>query len=143
MTIENKNLSYGCVINTLKKVNELFTPPLSESVDIEQFADKLSKRADFAICYLQGKPSGFTAYYLNSAARQIYITLICVDRDFQSHGIGGKLIGHLKNIASVKGYTSIALEVNKANIKAYHFYKKLGFKEREDRGEKFLMIKEL
>lgn len=27
MTIENKNLSYGCVINTLKKVNELFTPP--------------------------------------------------------------------------------------------------------------------
>lgn len=42
---------------------------------------------------------------------------------------------------SVEEFTSIGLEVVKANVGAYKFYKKQGFIEQEDRGEKFLMIK--
>lgn len=87
--------------------------------------------------------AGFAAYYLNHSDQQIYITLICVDRLFQSHGIGGKIIDYLSSLASKEEYDSIALEVNKANGKAHRFYVKHGFIEQEDRGEKLLMKKTL
>ncbi len=87
--------------------------------------------------------AGFTAYYLNDSAHQVYITLICVDSAYQSHGIGSKMISWLSSLAKKEGYTSIALEVNKANGKARRFYVKHGFVEIEDRGEKLLMKKTL
>ena len=42
-----------------------------------------------------------------------------------------------------EGFETIALEVVKTNQTAYHFYKKQGFIEQEDRGKKFLMRKTL
>lgn len=88
---------------------------------------------------------GFTAYYLNSANHQIYVTLICVDSIHQAHGIGGKMLEYL--VARIqtedKLYNTIALEVNKQNGKALRFYQKQGFKEQEDRGEKLLMVKNI
>ena len=86
---------------------------------------------------------GFTAYYLNSEKHQIYITLICVDSNYQAHGIGGKMLAYI--VANEKGrnvlYNTIALEVNKLNGKAHRFYLRQGFIEQEDRGEKLLMVK--
>lgn len=107
------------------------------------FAEKLSDKANFAVCTCDDEMAGFTAYYLNCSARQVYITLICVDSMFQSHGIGGKMIDWLSSLAKKEGYTSIALEVNKVNGKAHRFYVKHGFVEQEDRCEKLLMKKTL
>ena len=86
---------------------------------------------------------GFTAYYLNSAAHQVYVTLICVEAKHQARGIGGKMLEHIAASAKTidKNYDTIALEVNKRNNKAYSFYLRQGFKEKEDRGYKFLMVK--
>ncbi len=91
----------------------------------------------------EGVLLGFTAYYLNAMAHQIYITLICVDEGCQAQGIGGKMLDHVTTCAKATGcgYESIALEVNKRNGKAYRFYLKQGFKKQEDRGEKLLMRK--
>jgi len=67
--------------------------------------------------------------------------LICVDTAFQSKGIGSRLISYLSSLANNGIFDSIALEVNKTNLKAYNFYVKQGFIETEDRGKKMLMIK--
>ena len=50
------------------------------------------------------------------------------------------MLSRLKELSS-DGFSSIALEVKKTNISAYQFYKKHGFIEKEDRGEKLLMEK--
>ncbi len=139
--IENRRLPFEFVSETLKKISSLFTPPISESLDIEAYARKLSDKATFAVCTCDDEMAGFTAYYLNGSAHQVYITLICVDSAFQSQGIGGKMIDYLSSLSKDAGYDCIALEVNKANGKAHRFYVKHGFVEQEDRGEKLLMKK--
>lgn len=86
---------------------------------------------------------GFTAFYKNKELKQIYVTLICVDKRFQGQGIGGKMLMTLATSFKSEGFNTIALEVVKANDAAYHFYKKYGFIELEDRGKKFLMLKNI
>lgn len=122
-----------------------FYPPLSESVDIEAYAKKLSDKAEFIVCMDGDELLGFTAYYLNTVKHQIYITLICVDSSYQAHGIGSKMLDHIAVKAQTvdDSYSTIALEVNRRNGKAYRFYQKQGFLELENRGEKLLMVKNI
>ena len=47
----------------------------------------------------------------------------------------------LEILSKNKDFSSIGLEVNKVNTKAYNFYIKENFKIKEDRTEKFLMEK--
>ena len=143
--IEIRKLSFEFVYDTLKDMSSLFIPPLSESLDIKSYAKKLSDKAQFVVCMNEDKMIGFTAYYLNSFAQQIYITLICVHIKYQSYGIGGMMLNYVASCTgeSDKLYDTIALEVNKKNGKAHRFYLKQGFEEQEDRGEKLLMVKHI
>jgi ribosomal protein S18 acetylase RimI-like enzyme len=140
-----KRLSFDEVHNLLLRMSDCFTPPLSQGVDIQEYSKKLASYANFLTCEENGQVLGFIAYYQNYAAKQIYITLICVDEKFQRSGIGAKLLERLQQVAkgSGKKYQSIGLEVNKVNSKAHCFYVKYGFVEQEDRGEKLLMEKTL
>lgn len=94
------------------------------------------------VCSEEKDIKGFTAFYKNVDAKQLYITLICVDKQLQGQGLGSKMLETLEALKD-EGFENIALEVVKANQTAYHFYKKHGFIELEDRGEKFLMGKTL
>lgn len=98
--------------------------------------------ASFVVCRDGKDVKGFAAFYKNVDAKQLYVTLICVDKQFQGQGLGSKMFEVLESLKS-EGFDTIALEVVKTNRIAYHFYKKHGFVELEDRGEKFLMRKTL
>ena len=143
--MEIRKLSFEFVYDTLKNMSSLFVPPLSESLDIESYAKKLSDKAQFIVCMNEDKMIGFTAFYLNSIAQQIYIPLICVDEKYQTHGVGSKMLDFLYFYSEglVANYNTIGLEVNKKNSKAYRFYLKQEFEEHEDRGCKLLMVKQI
>lgn len=94
------------------------------------------------VCSDEKDVKGFTAFYKNVGAKQLYITLICVDKQLQGQGIGSQMLETLESLKS-EGFETVALEVLRTNQTAYHFYKKHGFIEQEDRGEKFLMRKTL
>lgn len=98
--------------------------------------------ASFVVCRDGKDVKGFTAYYKNVDAKQLYVTLICVDKQLQGQGLGSKMLEILESLKD-EGFEAIALEVVKTNQTAYHFYKKQGFIEQEDRGKKFLMRKTL
>lgn len=127
-------------ISLMQKVSAYFYPPLSNSVDLGAYSEKLYNYASFVTAEENGDIIGLTAYYRNNEACQLYIPLICVDPSSQSRGIGGKMLKQLTEL-SAEGYHSIALEVRKTNVSAYQFYKKHEFIEKEDRGEKFLMVR--
>ena len=143
--IECRRFSYEIVSAILVRVSSLFTPPLSDGLDMEQYAHKLSEKAIFLTCCEAEKMVGFIAYYLNEQVKEFYITLICVDSAYQTNGIGSQMLDKLIRIARQSRISceTIALEVNKQNSKAYSFYKKHGFVEQEDRGTKILMKKNL
>ena len=98
--------------------------------------------ASFVVCRDGKDVKGFAAFYKNVDANQLYVTLICVDKQLHGQGIGSKMLEILESLKD-EGFEAIALEVVKTNQTAYHFYKKHGFIELEDRGEKFLMRKTL
>ena len=129
-------------LKLMEKTSKLFTPPLSEVIDIEEYSHKLYSRASFAVCWEVGQIKAFTAFYKNQETRQLYVSLICVAEDFQHRGLGRRMLDMLASLKK-ESFSSIGLEVVKTNKKAYIFYKKNGFVEQEDRGLKLLMQKKL
>ena len=141
-TYRNAFLSKDKFKSLMQKVDKHFTPPVSEEIDLAVYSEKLYAHASFVVAEENKEVIGFTAFYLNIEAKQLYIPLICVDPNCQNHGIGGKMLETLAQMAA-DGFHSIGLEVKKTNDVAYRFYKKHGFVEQEDRGKKFLMLKRL
>ena len=135
-------LSNECFGSLMKEADKLFTPPISEGIDLKAYSEKLYAYASFVVCRDGKDVKGFAAFYKNVDAKQLYVTLICVDKQLQGQGLGGKMLEVLESLKG-DGFDTIALEVVKTNQTAYHFYKKHGFIELEDRGEKFLMRKTL
>lgn len=126
----------------MKKADKLFTPPISDVIDLDTYSEKLYTYANFVVCYDEKKIDGFIAFYRNVTEKQLYITLICVDKVCQQQGVGSQMLDVLSSLKN-EGFSSIGLEVVKENLNAYNFYKHHGFVEQEDRGEKLLMQKEL
>lgn len=115
-------------------------PPLSDSVELRAYANKLYDNASFVIASEEGEFVGFAAFYCNKALKQLYVPLICVAPSSQGRGIGGLMLSSMEK-QSLKDFYTIGLEVRKSNVQALHFYKKHGFIEKENRDEKFLMEK--
>lgn len=125
-----------------KRGRYIIYPPISAGIDLNAYSEKLYAHASFVVCSDEKDVKGFTAFYKNVEAKQLYVTLICVDKQFHGQGIGSQMLETLESLKS-EGFETVALEVLKTNQTAYHFYKKHGFIEQEDRGEKFLMRKTL
>ena len=57
--------------------------------------------------------------------------------------IGTKLISLAENYSESIGIPAIVLHVEKTNEGAYQLYRKLGYRDHEDQGNRILMVKEL
>lgn len=127
----------------IMKVDSWFISPLfSRSINKEEYCNKLYTKASFVIVEDNDEIVGFTAFYKNTEIMQLYIPIIGVDNKCRKLGLGSRMLDRLQEYKT-EGYRSIGLEVKKASEGAYKFYKKHGFKETEDRGEKLLMVKSL
>lgn len=131
---------------TLELLNEFdmeFSPHLSSYVDIKEYAEKLSRYANFLIAEEQCRVIGHLAFYKNQNVMELYITSFCVSITHRSRGVGKKLLNYLCNIGLSEGYTNISLEVHKNNKNAFGFYKKMQFEISQVRSETILMNKRI
>lgn len=141
MQFEIRQLNCESVASILIATDKEFAPPLSQIVDIQQYAAKLAKYAKWATCFIDDEFVGGVAFYENQRENQLYVSYVCVLPHCRKQGIGKSLFDFI--VRHTNGFNSIALEVNKKNIKAYSFYIKYGFSVAEDRDDKFLMAKRL
>lgn len=137
MKIVSQSLSYGEVLALLKKGNGDFSPSLDSSLDLEQYAQKLSKNADFVLLQDGIDYKGCIAYYKNAEGKFVFITHFWVSRELQGHGYGKQMLTSLIDSFN-ESYNEIRLEVVKKNT-ALYFYKKQGFNVVEDHFDKLLM----
>ena len=137
-----------CVITTLEEYavfsllvnnDNSFIPPISQSIDIQQYALKLAKHAQFVICSEANTYVGMIAFYTNIKENQIYIPYVHVSPNYRRQGIAEYMFNYLQQ--NISGYDTMALEVRKENKAACDLYKKLNFKLVEKRGEKYLMVR--
>ena len=145
MELYIKDLKSDEVLNILDDYDEVFSPAISNGLELLSYAEKLSRNGHFVLAQsseIEGAISGFIAYYLNPNGRYAYIPFIAVKPNYQYLGIGHLMLEHLEKSLGAE-YCKIILEVRKKNDIAYNFYISNGYMIAEDRGEKLLMIKML
>jgi ribosomal protein S18 acetylase RimI-like enzyme len=129
------------IINLLTKLNNIYDGKLI-TINIEQYVEKITKKASIIAIYAYGNLQGFIAYYDNDSNKETaYLTMIAIDPDIQGMGYGKNLIKlsfeNLKN----KGFKKFKLEVLSNNIKAISLYEDLGFAKNQDNGDSIFMEK--
>lgn len=72
----------------------------------------------------------------------IPVLVIGVHRDYRHQGIGKKMIGWLIDRGSMQGIQKISLNVSKDNY-ALNLYEQQGFQVYADKGDAFLMVREI
>lgn len=68
--------------------------------------------ASFVVCREGKDVKGFTAFYKNVDANQLYVTLICVDKQLQGQGIGSQMLETLESLKS-EGFETVAWKYSK------------------------------
>lgn len=115
----------------LKEVDGDFSPALSERVDLDVFADKLLKNANFFYDESdRGNIKCLVAMYANDFEKKYaYIPLVAVASNYRKQGLGSKMmLKALDYIHSLgDGIKIIGIHTN--NPIAFELYKKLSFHE--------------
>lgn len=137
MHIITSKLQFQEVLNILKQGENDFHPPLSQSIELVTYAEKLSTYANFVTVRDENTIVGCIAYYNNDDGKFIYISHYWVNGEYQHNHYGQRMLEVLIDNNRNK-YNEIRLEVVKDNP-AYFFYQKNGFVIHENRENKYLL----
>lgn len=120
------------VLDHLLRCDERYHPPLSQRVDISEYARKLHTRAETLEAWHAGNLVGVVAIYINEATGEAFISSVSVDATFSGRGIGSSLVGDAIALARSRGTDAIALEVSPQSPHAVQVYMKHGFRVSND-----------
>ena len=73
----------------------------------------------------------------------IYLDDFSVTAECRNKGIGTELINLAEGYSESIGISAIVLHVEKTNGRAYQFYRKMGYSDHKDQGNRIMMVKEL
>lgn len=116
----------------LRTIDEDFPIPLSEKVDLYDYAVKLYNKGTFCIKRdektqkIIAMVAGYTEELIDNIA---YISLVAVESNQRSKGYGKELVQEFLNICKKKGIDALHLYCVDNNIPAMKMYQKLGFQK--------------
>lgn len=87
-----KNTDTKIILDLLNEFNDYFIPRISDRVNLEEYAAKLSSNATLLVAKEGNINIGFSAFYFNPKPKDTYLSLIAVNHNYQKHGVGGGLI---------------------------------------------------
>jgi ribosomal protein S18 acetylase RimI-like enzyme len=112
----------------LRACDNSFFSPLSDRVDLGEYAEKIARLADRFELWEQDRLVGLVAVYLNdTTSRRGYISSVSLCRDYTGKGLGSELIQRCSHVARDKGFASLLLEVAEGDTHTRRLYNKLGF----------------
>jgi ribosomal protein S18 acetylase RimI-like enzyme len=127
-----KNSEPEIILEILNYFDSYFIPPISQRLDMNEFASKLASNATILLAKNKVKIAGFTAFYFNETPKFSYLTLLAVDLDFQGVGIGSIMVEKMISYCEQKLSAGIELEVRENNIPMLKVYKHFGFKIKDE-----------
>ena len=111
--------------NFLDEVDDILIPPLSERVNIQQYAKKLAQKAETIFACLGNQDIGSCSVYCN--AEVAFISSFAIKPAYKRMKLGSNMMKRVMEYAKERMCESIQLEVNGKNLGAIAFYKKCGF----------------
>lgn len=106
-----------------------FVPPLSDRVNLGDYARKLFQRATTFEAWSQSNLIGLVAAYFNdsTATESVFITNVSVVPEFRSRGTAHRLMTRCHEYAVSQGISRAALETSDENQRVVDFYRRLGY----------------
>jgi ribosomal protein S18 acetylase RimI-like enzyme len=106
----------------------------------EEYLEKLAVNAELLSHDSLDQCLGFVFFYCNDPSRySSYITLLMVAQASRKSGIGAALVRYVLTLTAQRGFKVCCLEVRKENAAAIKLYETMGFRQIEDRGDRYLM----
>ena len=105
-----------------------FVPPLSNRVEINDYAKKIANMAVRFEAWSGGTLIGLVAAYCNDQENHIaYITSVSLLREWMGKGIAASLMSRCVEHVKASGMRQVSLEVASDNKLAIRLYEKSGF----------------
>ncbi|MBK7646202.1 MAG: GNAT family N-acetyltransferase [Betaproteobacteria bacterium] len=122
------NASEAEIVGHLWHCDANFVPPLSDRVEINDYANKITNKAMRFEAWSGDKLVGLVGAYCNDQQRSVaFITSVSVLKEWMGKGIAESLIQQCIAHARVSGMRQISLEVASDNLPAIGLYEKSGF----------------
>lgn len=124
-----KNVCRDEIITYLESVDQLFPVPISQKVNISEYADKLINQAALVVYrehgILMGMAAGYTEHLPDN--NLAYLALVGLLPEAQGRGLGGALVKQFIAVAKKAGARGVHLYTDPSNHRAIAMYEKLGF----------------
>ena len=128
----------------LLRTADNFIPSLAQRVDLGTYSVKLAGNAINIFLNTNEQDIAHGAIYLsNKHDAVVFLTSFGVDKLWWGRKIGERLMQEIEQISKVEGASAIRLEVDRSNLPAMRFYRRLGFETRDALIETNVMIKHL
>ena len=112
----------------LEEVDSDFNPPLSSSLNLHDYAQKIYHNASIFSLHEEGKLVAALAVYSNDPNREIaFCTMLAVSKQHRNYGSGTNLVRTTVDFLKKKSFKVFRLEIYKNNPKAIAFYERLNF----------------
>ncbi|MEI6696951.1 MAG: GNAT family N-acetyltransferase [Bacteroidota bacterium] len=123
-----KTASAKEIYSHLLKCNDSFIPPLSETINIEEYSNKLFEKSILFEAWDNNILVGCIAAYFNDTfTHNGFITNVSVINEYAGNGIATALLKMCIEYAKNNNIHMILLEVNRNNSSAIFLYEKFGF----------------
>lgn len=110
-----------------------------------RLSEKFSEFAKFAVLKdSKNELYGFYALYCNDVITKTgYLSMIIVREKYQGYGLGRMLLQSAIEQCKINKMSLIKLEVDKTNLKALSFYKKMGFENILEGEKSYIYMKKI
>lgn len=114
--------------NILEEIDADFEPPLSSSLNLTEYAQKMYKNATIFSVHEEGKLVAAMAVYSNDPSRDVaFGTMLAVSKSHRIYGLGPNLIKTTVDYLKKKSFNFFRLEIYKTNPRVITLYKRLKF----------------
>lgn len=127
--------SVGDIHEHLLACDKFFQPPLSDRLDIGEYAEKLKTKAQNFEAWQAERLVGLVAVYINRQSGVAFISSVSTLPGFEGKGIASGLLELAFEHSYAMGCREAALEVSRHAHGAIALYSKLGFSATTDSGE--------
>jgi carbamoyl-phosphate synthase large subunit len=135
--MENTKSEVKRLSGFLCSIDRAFFVPLSEKVNIDSYAIKVLSQGVVLIAEYKEQIIGALLGYANDLTSHIaYMSAFGMLESYRSHGIGNQLLSTMKEICIENDMKYMCLYTHKTNESAIRFYKRNGFVERDDPGNR-------
>ena len=125
--VRRNRISLEELKQSLYDVDKDFVPPLSERVDLDEYAQKMIDNARFVIERdINGDIKGVVAYYADDKdSPNGFVTHVATKQKYRHQGVANRLME--RTISNCKKTGKIGVNLKTSNPEALRFYKGMGF----------------